>query len=103
MHPSFTCLLLEPDVQKPISPPTAVGGARGELPAYLSNGVIGLRVRDNPFVAGMTLVSGLTGCHPVRKIEAAAVAPYPLAMDLAVDGVWMSDAPDAIQVIDQKL
>ena len=89
-------------MQKPISPAPVAGGARGELPAYLSNGVVGLRVRDNPLIAGMTLVSGLTGCHPVRKIEAAAAAPYPLAMDLAVDGIWMSDAPDAVHIVDQR-
>ena len=87
---------------KPISPPPVIGSSRGELPAYLSNGVIGLRVRDNPLIAGMTLVSGLIGCHSVRKIEAAALAPYPLAMDLAVDGIWMSDAADAVQVIEQS-
>ena len=39
----------------------------------------------------MVLVSGLAGEHPERQIEAAAAAPYPLAGDLALNGVWMSD------------
>lgn len=86
---------------RPISPPPVTGGLRGELPAYLSNGVIGLRVRANPLAAGMTLVSGLTGRHPVRDIEAAALAPYPLAVDVALDGVWTSDAGDAVTILDQ--
>lgn len=84
-----------------ISPAAVKGGSRGELPAYLSNGVVGLRVRDNPLMAGMALVSGLTGQHPIRKIEAAALAPYPLALDFAIDGVWMSDAIHALRIIDQ--
>lgn len=86
---------------KPISPPPVVGGLRGELPAYLSNGVIGLRVRPNPLSAGMTLVSGLAGRHPARHIEAAALAPYPLAADISLDGVWASDASDALTIVDQ--
>ncbi len=80
-------------MSQPINPPTAIGSGRRELPAYVSNGLIGMRVRDLPFTAGMTLLSGYTGEHPERKIEAAAVAPYPLAADLAIDGVWLSDAP----------
>jgi trehalose/maltose hydrolase-like predicted phosphorylase len=88
-------------VPKIISPPVVKGGSKGELPAYLSNGVIGLRVRDNPLAAGMTLVSGLTGRHPIRKIEAAALAPYPLALDIAIDDVWISDAIHALRIIDQ--
>jgi trehalose/maltose hydrolase-like predicted phosphorylase len=86
---------------KPISPPPVAGGLRGELPAYLSNGVIGLRVRPNPLSAGMTLVSGLAGRHPSRHIEAAALAPYPLAVDISLDGVWTSDASDALTIVDQ--
>jgi hypothetical protein len=84
-----------------ISPAAVQGGSQGELPAYLSNGVIGLRVRDSPLTAGMALVSGLTGRHPIRKIEAAALAPYPLAVDFAVDEVWMSDALHALRIIEQ--
>ena len=61
----------------PLSPPIVKGSGRQELPAYLANGVIGLRVRDNPLAAGMALLCGFSGLHPVRKIEAAAVAHFP--------------------------
>lgn len=88
-------------MSKIISPAAVKGGSQGELPAYLSNGVIGLRVRDNPLSAGMTLVSGLIGRHPIRKIEAAATAPYPLAVDFSIDGVWMSDAIHSLRIIEQ--
>lgn len=86
---------------KPISPSPVAGGALGELPAYVSNGLIGLRVRDNPLAAGMTLVNGLAGRHPVRKIEAAALAPYPLACDFRIDGIWLSEALHALRIEEQ--
>ena len=86
---------------KPISPPPVQGGARGELPAYVANGVIGLRVREMPLAAGLTLLSGYSGQHPQRLIEAIAVAPYPIAGDIQLGGVWLSDATYAVTVIDQ--
>ena len=85
----------------PISPPPVAGTAGNELPAYMSNGVVGLRVRDNPLTRGMTLISGFSGEHPERKIEAAAFAPYPVAGDICLEGVWMSNAPECVRIIDQ--
>jgi hypothetical protein len=64
-------------MEGPVSPPPVAGGVGNELPAYMSNGVVGLKVRDNPLTPGMTLLSGFSGEHPERKIEAAAFAPYP--------------------------
>ena len=88
----------------PINPAPVQGSGRPELPAYVANGLIGLRVRDMPLAAGMALLSGYTGEHHERRIEAAAVAPYPLAGDLALNGVWLSDAPhqvdDLVQAYD---
>jgi len=83
---------------RPINPPAVVGAGRRELPAYVSNGLIGLRVRDVPLTTGMTLLSGYSGEHYERQIEAAAVAPYPIAGDIALDGAWLSDMPH--QVLD---
>ncbi|MCO8018615.1 glycoside hydrolase family 65 protein [Brevundimonas diminuta] len=88
-----------PDV---VIPPVAEGPRNGDLPAYVSNGLIGLRVREVPLIAGMVLVSGLAGEDPERQIEAAAAAPYPLAGDLALNGVWMSDQPWAISDLRQS-
>ena len=85
----------------PISPPPVSGPSGRALPAYVSNGLIGLRVRPVPLMAGMSLVSGYAGEHPERKIEAAAIAPYPLAGDLALDGVWLSDIPHAVGDLEQ--
>ena len=88
-------------MSSPISPPPVRGGARNELPAYVANGVVGLRVREMPLVAGLTLVSGYSGEHPQRRIEAIAVAPYPLAGDIQIAGVWLSDAIHGVTLVDQ--
>ena len=89
-------------MDEPLSPPPAKGARQGELPAYVSNGVIGLRVRETALNAGLMLVSGYTGEHQVRRIEAAAVAPYPVAGDIRIAGVWMSDAPHQTMAVDQS-
>ena len=88
-------------MSQPINPPTVRGSGRRELPAYVSNGVVGLRVRELPLTPGMTLVSGFSGEHFERRIEAAAVAPYPIAGDIAIDGVWLSDVPHQAQNLEQ--
>ena len=73
----------------------------GALPGYVANGLIGLRVREMPLMAGMTLVNGVVGENPERRVEAAAPVPYPLAADLCVNGVWMSDQPWAVSDLRQ--
>lgn len=86
----------------PINPPPVLGSGRRELPAYVSNGLIGLRVRDMPLASGMALLSGYTGEHSERQIEAAAVAPYPIAADLSLNGVWLSDVPHQVSDLEQS-
>jgi trehalose/maltose hydrolase-like predicted phosphorylase len=88
-------------MSSPISPPPVLGNGQRDLPAYVANGLIGLRIRDMPLAAGMALVSGYTGQHHERLIEAAAVAPYPIAGDLALDGVWLSDVPHQVTELEQ--
>jgi len=88
-------------MSEPLSPSIVKGAGRKELPAYLSNGVVGLRVRDNPLTAGMTMLCGFSGLHPEKKIEAGAVAPYPLGGNIALNGVWLSDVPHQLVAVDQ--
>ena len=79
-------------MNRPISPqPVSSIGAQ-DLPAFVSNGVIGLRVLELPLVPGVAIVSGLSGLHPVVQVESAARAPYPLAGDIAINGTWLRDA-----------
>ncbi|MFZ0268310.1 glycoside hydrolase family 65 protein [Caulobacter sp.] len=88
-------------MSRPISPPPVTGEGDRDLPAYVSNGLIGLRVRAQPLQAGMALVSGYAGEDPERRIEAAAPAPYPLAGDIAVNGVWLSDLQHQVGELEQ--
>ncbi len=86
----------------PISPPTAVGsGGRFELPAYVSNGLVGLRIPELPLIDGFAMVSGFSGEHPEKGIEAAARAPFPLGGDLVLDGVALSSATYRVEIVDQ--
>ncbi len=72
-----------------------------DLPAYVSNGLVGLRVLDIPLLPGVTLVNGFAAPHPVVEVEAAARAPYPLAGDIRLDGVRLRRSPQAAQFVDQ--
>ena len=86
----------------PLNPPEETGPRDGSLPAYVGNGMVGLRVREQPLQAGMAIVNGFAGEHPERRVEAAAVAPYPLAGDLALNGVWLSDQPSSVSNLVQR-
>lgn len=89
-------------MSQPTSPKPVRSAGERELPAYVSNGLVGLRVRDVPLTAGRALVNGFAGEHPERRIEAAAHAPYPLAGDLAINGVWLSDVPQRVTHLEQS-
>src|SRR5437868_1162172 len=76
----------------PLSPDPVTRSGSRELPAYVANGVIGLRVLDIPIYAGFVLISGYTGLHPRVEVDSAARAPYPIAGDIGLDGVFFSNS-----------
>jgi len=53
-------------------------------PAYLSNGLIGIRPGPNPLARAQTCVSGFDLEHPAHKVECLSPAPYPLETDIRV-------------------
>jgi trehalose/maltose hydrolase-like predicted phosphorylase len=63
-------------------------------PAYLANGLIGLRLGGIPLPGGTALVNGFFGLSPEKSTEEYAPAPYPVGADLQVDGSWLSQRPD---------
>jgi hypothetical protein len=85
----------------PLSPTTVTEAAPDFLPAYLSNGVVGLRVRDVPLLNGVAVLNGLAAEHPVTQIECTPHAPYPLGGDLRVGAMRMSDHLPCVRFIDQ--
>jgi len=89
-------------MSNPLSPPPVTSAGSDDLPAYVSNGLIGLRVLDIPLFAGYALVNGFAGEHPTKRVLAAARAPYPLAGDLAIDNVWLRTAPQQSSFVDQR-
>ena len=54
--------------------------------------MIGLRVLAVPLRPGLAMLNGLAAIHPVLGVEYSPQAPYPLAGDLEVNGVRLSDA-----------
>ena len=86
----------------PTSPP-AVREWRPEwIPAYLSNGLIGLRVGTIPLIEGLCIVNGLAAVDPVEQGEAFARAPYPIGGDLEIDGRKLSRVPREARLIEQR-
>jgi trehalose/maltose hydrolase-like predicted phosphorylase len=86
----------------PLSPDAVTNLLPGRLPPYLSNGVIGIRFASLPHLVGTTTVSGFAGISPDDGVEGMARAPYVMAVDLALDGVWASAAPEWVELIDQR-
>jgi hypothetical protein len=86
----------------PISPPPVLGPGGDQLPAYVSNGVIGLRVPAVPLRPGLAMLNGLAALHPVLGIEYSPETPYPLAGDLTVGSARLSEWPQGIGELEQR-
>jgi protein-glucosylgalactosylhydroxylysine glucosidase len=86
----------------PSSPPALKGRAVGALPPYLSNGVVGLRWPGLPHLPGITMVGGFAGLDPADGVEGFARAPFALATDVQIDGIWASAAPEWTRIVEQR-
>ena len=56
----------------------------------------------SPSCPGVVLVKGFSGLHPTAQVESTAQAPYPVAGDIAIDGVWLGAAPNQSNFVDQR-
>jgi trehalose/maltose hydrolase-like predicted phosphorylase len=72
------------------------------LPAYLSNGLIGIRAGTIPLVEGLCIVNGLAGIQSDALIEGFARGPYPLAGDIELDEHRLSRLPGQARFIEQR-
>ena len=77
----------------PLSPPPAEGPRGPDLPAYVSNGLIGLRLKEAPIFPGICVVNGTVGVHPEKRVEAVVPVPYPLSLDIRVGEACLSEQP----------
>lgn len=91
-----------PAVSSPINPDPVTTFGDDSLPPYVSNGLIGLRVMDVPLMPGIAILSGLSGEHPVERVESAARAPYPVAGDIGLGGIWLREVPHRVRLVDQR-
>jgi trehalose/maltose hydrolase-like predicted phosphorylase len=72
-------------------------------PAYLSNGLIGIRPGPNPLGKAMTQVSGFVFAHQGHEVESLSPAPYPLETDIRVHGTSLLKRSDLLKVRRQTL
>ena len=72
------------------------------IPAYLSNGLIGLRAGPIPLTEGVAIVNGLAAIDPVEKGEGFARGPYPIAGDIELNGHKLSRLPLQAEFVEQR-
>jgi trehalose/maltose hydrolase-like predicted phosphorylase len=63
-------------------------------PAYLSNGLIGFRIGQNPFLNGRAFINGFVGFLEQESNEAYAPAPYPLGGNIIFNRISLAKRPD---------
>jgi trehalose/maltose hydrolase-like predicted phosphorylase len=72
-------------------------------PAYLSNGLIGIRPGPNPLGRAQTCVSGFVATHPSHEVESLSLAPFPLQTDIRVGELSLLKRPDVVKIQRQIL
>jgi hypothetical protein len=72
-------------------------------PAYLSNGLIGIRPATNPLARALACVSGFVFSHPAYRMELISPPPYPLETDLRVKGISLLAHPELYKIQRQSL
>ena len=76
-------------------------------PAYLANGLIGIRPGPNPLAKAMTQVSGFVYTNPSYGMQAMSPAPYPLETDIRIGTIdtnpRMLENPDMVKLTQQTL
>ena len=83
--------------------PRAVNDYRPEfLPAYVANGVVGLRVPRIPQIDGLAILNGFAGVDGESGAEGFARTPYPLSGDLELNGVSLRMAPERALLREQS-
>lgn len=75
-------------------------------PAHLANGLIGLRIPSIPCLPQsgwrMALVNGFVEVSETFSTQACAQSPYPLGLNVVLDGVVLSERPELAHFIEQR-
>lgn len=82
----------------------------GYTPTCISNGLIGISPGPNPLIGSMnnlnkasTTVNGYVHNQEIREYEQMAAAPYPLGIDLGINGNWLRNDLDHVRSLKQTL
>jgi hypothetical protein len=89
-------------MSEPISPDPVREYLPRYLPAYIANGVLGLRCPRIPFLGGVSMVNGFAGLDVRDGLEGFARTPFPLGADISLDGVRLSQAPQCVTFREQR-
>src|SRR5215470_16160474 len=91
----------------PVPPAFVVGDFSKKFePAYLANGLIGIRPGPNPLTKTKTQVSGFVFTHVPYEMQSLSAAPYPLETDIRVGTsgtVGLLEYPDLVKTTRQAL
>ena len=87
---------------QPLSPPPLTRYRPDFLPAYLSNGVLGIRIGRVVLIDGLAILNGFAGQDGDTGVESFARAPYPLAGDLAIGLSQLSHSPERATLREQR-
>ena len=85
----------------PSSPQPVTDWRPEYIPAYLSNGMIGLRAGPFPLLGGIATLDGLASIQADERVVGFSRAPYPLAGDVGVDGYSLQALPQRAQLLEQ--
>jgi trehalose/maltose hydrolase-like predicted phosphorylase len=72
------------------------------IPAYIANGLIGMRCGRVPFAWGSAMVNGFAGLDVNDNLEGFARVPFPLGADLTVDDLRLSQLLDRVRLVEQR-
>ena len=87
---------------QPLSPDPVRDYRPEYVPAYLANGLVGLRCGRIPWRDGTAMVNGFAGLDVVDGLEGFARVPFPLAADVAINRVRISGAQHLVRFIEQR-
>lgn len=87
--------------------PLPVLGRQGESPgvdpAYLSNGLLGIRPGRIPIAPAPACVAGFVYRRPEYRVECLSPAPYPLTTDIRINGIHLLENLHRTRLASQKL
>jgi hypothetical protein len=87
---------------EPISPEPVRDYRPEFIPAYIANGLIGLRCGRVPFAWGVAMVNGFAGLDVNDGLEAFARVPFPIGADITIDNLRLSQLLDRVELVEQR-